>query len=298
MENGEGCELSPVTALRVIDAILSDRSLTSTQQKVIVAVVLRADNKTGIAWLGYGKLHTTYRVTGKTVSAALRAAQGRYLRVAKRGRNNSVAYQVLAVPPGNNETAGCSLGEQQYFPRGTTGCSLGEHILAPVSSPTLSPQGAGELLSKAHKEAFGSPMPSFWCKDLAKPAKQGPLDFLEGVDAGFLRKAEAWRKESGWRNDLSPDLLERYAAKVGRRASPTEATDADRRREALAAEVRQRDAEVAEKSKARVEIFRSQPATVQSAILAEARSRFKFPAPDSAVEASAALLFEARPVAG
>lgn len=138
--------LSPTEALRTIRAIVEDKSLTVGQRLAIVAIVLRADNATGIAWAGYRSMVEATGLAPATISGALQKA-GKYLKDGKPGRNGAASYIVKAlqwvkrasVSEAPLDPAGASVGEAQRFSDCSASASVTEHILTPVTNPLSNP---------------------------------------------------------------------------------------------------------------------------------------------------------------
>lgn len=92
-------KLSPVDALRLVRRVLGDRSIGPAARIATAAVILSADNETGLAWASYRSLRAEFGLSSDSVAGALRsdggAAMGRYLCVASRGQQGAVQYRVL-----------------------------------------------------------------------------------------------------------------------------------------------------------------------------------------------------------
>ena len=70
--SGSVSSLDPVEALRIIRAILGDRSMTFGERVAAAGVVLRADNATRVAWAPYTSLEADFGVSARIASDVLR----------------------------------------------------------------------------------------------------------------------------------------------------------------------------------------------------------------------------------
>lgn len=122
--------LSPVDALRVIRAILRDRSLSHAVRGVLIALAIRADNQTGQAWADYPSLHREFDYSTDTISAAIKAGLGKYIVEGPRGRHGAQSYYVPPLP-----SAGSCERTQLSGQAGAALCSSGPS--APSSGDKL-----------------------------------------------------------------------------------------------------------------------------------------------------------------
>lgn len=142
--------LSPIQTLRVIRAVLSDTDLTAAQRIVVVAVVVAADNRTGIAWESYRHLGTTYGLSSSTIAQVLGPAlstgpAAKYVEVAGHGRQGSRSFRVKAAEvrsPLQSEAQPSAEGfaeQSAALPSTKRSASDREDILTLTADPTSGP---------------------------------------------------------------------------------------------------------------------------------------------------------------
>ena len=101
--------LSPTEALRLIRAILADRSMTLAERIATAAIVLSADRRTGLAWASYPGIHREFGVCRDAIAAALRTrppkktkgpwrrgkAIGKHVRPVRYGKSGTIQWAVV-----------------------------------------------------------------------------------------------------------------------------------------------------------------------------------------------------------
>jgi hypothetical protein len=94
--------LGPVQALRRIDAILADRSMSLPARVATVIVVLRADNNTGVGFPGYRYIQERYGIGSDSIKEALACPGGRaigtHLVPAGKGSRGVQKFKVASPP--------------------------------------------------------------------------------------------------------------------------------------------------------------------------------------------------------
>jgi len=88
----------PVVALRAIQAVCGDRDIGAAQRLAIVRVILHAENGTALAWAAHRTIEKETGLAPATIRAALRHAEGRYLRRHNVGRNGAIQYRIALQP--------------------------------------------------------------------------------------------------------------------------------------------------------------------------------------------------------
>ncbi len=130
--------------------------MTPAQRLAIVAVILRADNKSGLAWAAYRGITKELGLSPATIRDGFNKAEGRYLERAGIGLHGAVQYRVLRPTdsastyeaPGASQTealaphSGPLSASQTEAPAlhfALSSASQTEAILTPMSNPKSNP---------------------------------------------------------------------------------------------------------------------------------------------------------------
>jgi hypothetical protein len=79
--------------------------MSPAERAAVARVVLCVGRKTGLAWPGYRFIARECGLSPKTISAALKKAVGRHLKLAGRGEHGVQKYRILPVEAGDSSVS-------------------------------------------------------------------------------------------------------------------------------------------------------------------------------------------------
>ena len=167
---------SPTDALRAIRAVNSDQEVSPAEARALVAVILRADNKTALAWAGYRSITRETGISSATIRQALRHAEGRYFARHGKGVKGATLYRLAIQSVKRIGDASALPSEAERFTHKSASALASKDILTPVTNPSTNPKGARRKNAAA------------------------PVAFPSVLDTSVFR--EAWQRWLGYRKEL------------------------------------------------------------------------------------------------
>ena len=230
--------LSPTTALRAIRRVTADKAITPAQRLVIIAVILRADNRTALAWTSFRSLRAEHGFANDTIKAAFGGPSQRYLELAGIGARGARQYKVrpfqsvehCEAPDGTSSVP--ATGTDRSSEWNATVPDSGTK-LALLTSPCSDPKGASP--EKAKEETTNPDPMAAWCEGYRARFRADVPN--RGKVAGLLARLGKSRGKAAlcamvrrwWGSDRSDFGIELFEARVNGDNAELVGRDVERR---------------------------------------------------------------------
>lgn len=183
--------LSPVEALRLIREVVEDSTISASEARVIIGLITRADNDTGIALFSWRKAARSMNVSTKTISRAVnRLKQVGLHKVSFESINGESAVLRKALSSGKRyptESAALSRGKRAR-PQGENHTSPIKLALETSAIPPIPPKG-GDGLFDDRVPAERLPFLETDLREIyaAYPRHVGPRKAMEAIGRALIR---------------------------------------------------------------------------------------------------------------